>query len=158
MYLLMWALAFVTHLPRYRDLSPSRSATASCSPVEAPDGTAARPTLPSARNTSASTVGLPRESRISRPAIFTILVIGSCQIKKSSSPECARYLILLRGYDHDTGLGYGIAGGAVGIGVKSDGAGFGDLSSGVYNGAADAAVAADFQSGRPDPIIHFYLA
>lgn len=35
-------------------------------PVEAPDGTAARPVLPSSRPTSTSTVGLPRESRISR--------------------------------------------------------------------------------------------
>src|SRR3954452_25552178 len=39
---------------------------ASKAPVEAPDGTAARPVLPSSRPTSTSTVGLPRESRISR--------------------------------------------------------------------------------------------
>ena len=30
-------------------------------PVEAPEGTAARPHVPSARTTSTSTVGLPRE-------------------------------------------------------------------------------------------------
>ena len=54
--------------------SLSRSSTASCSPVEAPDGTAARPTGPSARCTSASTVGLPRESRISRPMTLTISI------------------------------------------------------------------------------------
>ncbi|CAK7288054.1 hypothetical protein SGPA1_51020 [Streptomyces misionensis JCM 4497] len=46
--------------------SPSRSSMASKAPVEAPDGTAARPVLPSSRPTSTSTVGLPRESRISR--------------------------------------------------------------------------------------------
>src|SRR5436190_16293292 len=59
--------AFFTPLPRYRDLSPSRSSHASCSPVLAPEGTAARPTTPLSRMTSTSTVGLPRESRISRP-------------------------------------------------------------------------------------------
>ncbi len=35
--------------------------------LPAPDGTAARAVVPSVRETSASTVGLPRESRISRP-------------------------------------------------------------------------------------------
>ena len=35
-------------------------------PVEAPDGTAARPKLPSSKRTSTSTVGLPRLSRICR--------------------------------------------------------------------------------------------
>lgn len=43
------------------------SSSASNSPVEAPDGAAARPTEPSSSVTSASTVGLPRESMISRP-------------------------------------------------------------------------------------------
>src|SRR3954471_21914048 len=46
---------------------------ASCSPVLAPLGTAARPMVPSARNTSASTVGLPRLSRISRAAIRSMI-------------------------------------------------------------------------------------
>src|SRR6185312_3119177 len=45
---------------------PSRSSTASNAPVEAPLGTAARATVPSSSSTSTSTVGLPRESRISR--------------------------------------------------------------------------------------------
>ena len=58
--------AFSTPLPPNRSLSPSRSSTASCAPVDAPDGTAARPVAPSARSTSTSTVGLPRLSRISR--------------------------------------------------------------------------------------------
>ena len=48
-------------------MSPSRSSSASRVPVEAPDGTAARPTAPDSSVTSTSTVGLPRESRISRP-------------------------------------------------------------------------------------------
>ena len=45
---------------------PSRSSTASNSPVEAPEGTAADPTAPELGVTSAETVGLPRESRIWR--------------------------------------------------------------------------------------------
>src|SRR2546423_11372518 len=55
-----------TPLPPKRFLSPSRSSTASCSPVDAPLGTAAVPLAPLARVTSVSTVGLPRLSRISR--------------------------------------------------------------------------------------------
>ena len=39
------------------------------------DGTAARPSEPSSRTTSTSTVGLPRLSRISRPIISTMAVI-----------------------------------------------------------------------------------
>src|SRR3954466_11682098 len=41
-------------------------------PVLAPEGTAARPSVPSARMTSTSTVGLPRLSRISRPRTWAI--------------------------------------------------------------------------------------
>src|SRR6266540_2080154 len=66
-----------TPLPPNRDESPSRSSSTSCAPVEAPDGTAARPTLLSARRTSTSTVGLPRESRISRARTASISLIGS---------------------------------------------------------------------------------
>src|SRR5438093_3217107 len=55
-----------TPLPPKRFWSPSRSSTASCSPVDAPLGTAARPAAPLASVTSASMVGLPRLSRISR--------------------------------------------------------------------------------------------
>ena len=44
-------------------------------PVEAPEGTAARPMAPSSRYTSTSTVGLPRLSRISRPRTTTISII-----------------------------------------------------------------------------------
>src|SRR3954469_16022607 len=51
---------------------------ASREPVEAPDGTAARPIVPDSSNTSHSTVGLPRLSRISRPTMSTMaLTCGS---------------------------------------------------------------------------------
>src|SRR5213593_4555009 len=58
--------ARLTPLPPYRCVSPSRSSSASRLPVEAPEGTAARPQAPDSSWTSASTVGYPRESRISR--------------------------------------------------------------------------------------------
>src|SRR5437867_11748499 len=48
---------------------------ASREPVEAPEGTAARPMTPDSSSTSHSTVGLPRLSRISRPTISTIALI-----------------------------------------------------------------------------------
>ena len=44
-------------------------------PVEAPLGTAARPIVPLFKKTSHSTVGLPRESRISRARISRISLI-----------------------------------------------------------------------------------
>ncbi len=59
------ATACVTPLPPQAS-PPSRSSTASNSPVEAPDGTAARPLAPEASVTSTSTVGFPRLSRICR--------------------------------------------------------------------------------------------
>src|SRR5690606_34757041 len=67
--------AFKTPWPPVRALSPSRSSTASCAPVEAPEGTAARPNAPLSRTASTSTVGLPRLSRISRPIISIIALI-----------------------------------------------------------------------------------
>ncbi len=42
------------------------------STADAPDGTAARPMMPDSSSTSASTVGLPRESRISRATTSTM--------------------------------------------------------------------------------------
>ena len=69
------ATAFNTPLPKKRDLSPSRNSNASREPVDAPDGAAARPTNPPSKCTSASTVGLPRESIISRPMTLTIFAI-----------------------------------------------------------------------------------
>src|SRR3954467_13196458 len=58
---LTFATAVLTPLPAHA-APPSRSSTASNSPVEAPDGTAARPDAPDASATSTSTVGLPRLS------------------------------------------------------------------------------------------------
>src|SRR4051812_5700668 len=69
------AMALSTPLPPNLVLSPSRSSTASWAPVEAPEGTAARPKEPSSRSTSTSTVGLPRLSRISRAATLVIAVM-----------------------------------------------------------------------------------
>ena len=70
-----FATAFWTPLPRYRFLSPSRSSVASCSPVDAPEGTAALPTKPDESSTSTSTVGFPRESRISLALTSVIIFI-----------------------------------------------------------------------------------
>src|SRR5437879_9364519 len=64
-----------TPLPPNRFWSPSRSSTASCSPVDAPLGTAARPAAPLDRVTSASMVGLPRLSRISRARTAMIVLM-----------------------------------------------------------------------------------
>ena len=58
-----FATARVTPLPCQRS-PPSRSSVASNSPVEAPEGTAARPLAPELSPTSTSTVGFPRLSRI----------------------------------------------------------------------------------------------
>src|SRR5215467_3230447 len=70
----MLATAFRTPLPPYRALSPSLSSSASRSPVDAPEGTAARPNAAPSNATSTSTVGLPRESRISRPWTRVIFI------------------------------------------------------------------------------------
>ena len=55
---LTWPTALRTPLPPYRFGSPSRSSSASRVPVDAPDGTAARPRAPDSRTTSTSTVGI----------------------------------------------------------------------------------------------------
>ena len=65
---LTFATARSTPLPPQR-LSPSLSSTASCRPVLAPDGTIARPSVPSSVRQSTSTVGLPRESNTILPRI-----------------------------------------------------------------------------------------
>ena len=70
---LMLLTALVTPLPRYLDLSPSRSSRASNSPVDAPLGAQPVATVPSMRVTSASTVGLPLESNISLPITFSMI-------------------------------------------------------------------------------------
>ena len=72
MTVLTFSTACWTPFPKYRLASLSRNSTASCSPVDAPEGTAARPNAPVAKLTSTSTVGLPRESNISRACISII--------------------------------------------------------------------------------------
>jgi hypothetical protein len=69
------ATALETPLPSHDPLSPSRSSTASNCPVEAPDGTAARPNAPEASSTSTSTVGLPRESRTCLPVTLVMMLM-----------------------------------------------------------------------------------
>jgi len=51
--LLAFGNGFEDALAEILRLSPSRSSSASCSPVEAPEGTAARPSAPPSRMTSA---------------------------------------------------------------------------------------------------------
>src|ERR1700704_2253695 len=86
---LTFPTALRTPLPPYRDASPSRSSSASRSPVEAPDGTAARPDAPPSRTTSTSTVGLPRESRISRACTLVIFTTVSLERGPGSRPALA---------------------------------------------------------------------
>ena len=57
--------------------APTVAAAPVKAPVEAPEGTAARATVPSSRPTSTSTVGLPRESRISRATIASMVATKS---------------------------------------------------------------------------------
>src|SRR4029079_12419763 len=70
------ATAFLTPLPPNRLLLPSRNSHASCSPVLAPLGIAARPSAPLSTRTSTSMVGLPRESKISRAWIRLMEVLA----------------------------------------------------------------------------------
>jgi hypothetical protein len=62
--------ALLTDLPKYSFGSLSRISIASSLPVDAPDGTAPLPNVPSSSMMSASHVGLPRESIICLPIIF----------------------------------------------------------------------------------------
>jgi hypothetical protein len=79
--------ALSTPLPSQRFLSPSRSSSASCSPVEAPLGTAARP-WPESVWTSTSTVGFPRESRIARARTALIsLMMGAVVAQPPTAGE-----------------------------------------------------------------------
>ena len=80
-----------TPRPRYRFASWSRSSWASCSPVDAPEGTMARPKPPLSRATSTSTVGFPRESRTSRAATLDIKVTKGLRIKGSKTGMDPKY-------------------------------------------------------------------
>ncbi len=66
--------AFSTPLPLYL-FSPSLSSSASCLPVDAPDGTCALPKAPDSVIQSTSIVGFPLESRISLATISSIRLI-----------------------------------------------------------------------------------
>src|SRR5215469_18262760 len=86
---------------------------ASWAPVDAPEGTAARPSSPPSRVTSTSTVGLPRESRISRATMSMISVMAGALYAPSGSAgkdgddvRSARYWLLdvAQVDDHDAAL------------------------------------------------------
>ena len=66
--------AFKTPLPMYVH-PPSRNSKASKEPVDAPDGTAARPNAPPDNSISHSIVGLPRLSIICRACILVMFNI-----------------------------------------------------------------------------------
>ncbi len=74
-----FSTALSTPSPPYRAGSPSRSSSASCWPVLAPDGTIARPDSPAEVVASTSTVGRPRESSTSRAASVIRVGIGRPQ-------------------------------------------------------------------------------
>ena len=79
MIVFTFSTAFKTPLPKYLKGSPSRNSKASFSPVDAPEGTDASALMPESRVTCAATVGVPRESRISRayiPLIFIFLILN----------------------------------------------------------------------------------
>lgn len=59
-------------LPRDRKASPSRSSVASRLPVLASLGTLADAEMPLSSTTSTATVGVPRESRISKASMMII--------------------------------------------------------------------------------------
>ncbi len=92
------ATAFSTPLPRYLELSPSRSSSASKAPVDAPLGTVPLAIVPSASVTSASTAGFPLESRISLPttaAIFKRFIIFPCSSAYKSAVKLIPALSLI---------------------------------------------------------------
>ena len=81
-----FATAPLTPLPAHAD-PPSRSSTASNSPVDAPDGTTARPDAPDASATSTSTVGLPRLSSTCRACTCLISLTGRLCLLVDPLPE-----------------------------------------------------------------------
>src|SRR4029077_8382987 len=70
-----------------------RNSTASCSPVDAPEGTVARPVTPFLSTTSTSTVGCPLESSTSRACTRCIFMSNLQQDrKKHKSINCVTML------------------------------------------------------------------
>src|SRR5438034_779418 len=101
----------------------------------------ARPRLPSARIISASTVGFPRESRISIPEILAIVtpcslsVIGSGELSsRSGGGFCPAH-------DNDPAFGDVISLPAVFLQIEADDARLGKVHTRVNDGPPDAAVA-----------------
>src|ERR1700677_279702 len=84
--------ARVTPLPDQRS-PPSRSSVASNSPVDAPEGTAARPFAPELSCTSTSTVGLPRLSRIWRARTRAMLLTARLRGAGRSAGCSARFAL-----------------------------------------------------------------
>src|SRR5687767_13352009 len=147
----MCATAFATPFPKNRFESPSRSSRASRSPVDAPDGTAARPDAPPSSVTSTSTVGLPRESRISRPRTPVIFTID---LSSSAAPvgfrlESQRFLarrsnqrLIVGGDDDDPRVGHRVPL-AVFLGVVADERAARNQDVAVDDRALDLRVASD---------------
>jgi len=79
----MPSIAFKTPLPPYA-LPPSRFSCASWAPVEAPDGADATPIAPDESRTSASIVGVPRESKICRARTDSMIVMVSTSFRAVS--------------------------------------------------------------------------
>src|SRR5260370_14372558 len=186
--LLALATALSTPLPRYFDLSPSRSSRASCSPVEAPEGTAARPSAPPSRTTSGSTVGLPRESMTWRARTLLIFVdMAVCSPEQMRiddfTEECrgvtgARRMnqfvgyvegqLGLRGFrffdegflaDDDNNAGIGdVEAAAIGFEVVANLGALGEADVAVNDGTANARVAADVHVIVDDGLGDFGIA
>src|SRR5512142_1054507 len=140
------ATAFRTPLPPKRFLSPSRSSSASRSPVEAPEGTAARPMAPPSSTTSTSTVGLPRLSRISRAKTESMVVIDALLCYALSVIGLDEAL-LAGGDHHHPALGDAVPTAVLG-GVVPDEAPPGHLDPAVDDRPAYARVAVDHGAGQ----------
>src|SRR4051812_11664031 len=156
---LTFATALRTPLPPYRAASASRSSSASRSPVEAPDGTAARPNAPPSSVTSASTVGLPRESRISRAATRVIFNLASTASPIGFGFESQHVLaeradqgFIVGRDDDDAVVGDGMAP-PIFLGVVADERAPRDEHVAIDDRAADPRVAPDADAGHQDALI-----
>src|SRR5262249_33918753 len=144
----------------YRAASPSRSSRASRSPVDAPEGTAARPNAPPSSVTSTSTVGLPRESRISRPwtwVIFNSLssaaaAVGLCFQRQSLVAERSDERLVI-GRDHDDAGVRDRVTAPILLGVVADARAARDEHVTVDDGSSDAGVAPDAHAGHQNALV-----
>src|SRR5262245_22505291 len=154
------ATALRTPLPPYRDVSPSRSSRASRSPVEAPEGTAARPKAPPSSKTSTSTVGFPRESRISRADMRSIFTLASTAAAVGLGFELEDLLaeraderFIVRGDNDHAVVGDGMAA-PIFVGVVADEGAAGNEHVAIDDRLADARVASDAHAGHQDALLH----